>query len=218
MCGMKTINGSRRLRSARIDAAHRAQIVSAFENGGLSAAAFVRQHGLNYTTFYSWRQRQRKVKSLPAFVQVEVAAPAARVELVIELGRTSPDATPLRKPTCSGHPPDSPPQRGRVMLSFHAHLKVFVATVPCDLRMNFNGLWTAAQQHLGKTPRAARSLSLGTADTTGSRFCILTERVFVCWQNVWRKEASTGRRAPGHPTVKFVWPRKPCSCCWTGWI
>ncbi len=83
---MKTINGSRRLRSARIDAAHRAQIVSAFENSGLSAAAFVRQHGLNYTTFYSWRQRQRKVKSLPAFVQVEVAAPAAPVELVIELG------------------------------------------------------------------------------------------------------------------------------------
>ena len=32
------------------------------------------------------RQRQRKVKSLPAFVQVEVAAPAAPVELVIELG------------------------------------------------------------------------------------------------------------------------------------
>ncbi len=34
------------------------------------------------------------------------------------------------------------------MLSFHAHLKVFLATAPCDLRMNFNGLWTAAQQHL----------------------------------------------------------------------
>ena len=86
MWAMKTINGSRRLRSARIDAAQRAQIVSAFENSGLSAAAFVRLHGLNCTTFSGWRQRQRKVKSLPAFVQVEVAAPAAAVELVIELG------------------------------------------------------------------------------------------------------------------------------------
>ena len=36
------------------------------------------------------------------------------------------------------------------MLSFHAQLKVFVATAPCDLRMNFNGLWTAAQQLLGE--------------------------------------------------------------------
>jgi hypothetical protein len=26
------------------------------------------------------------------------------------------------------------------MLSFHAHLKVYVATAPCDLRANFNGL------------------------------------------------------------------------------
>ena len=86
MWAMKTINGSRRLRSVRIDAAHRAQIVSGFENIGLSAAAFVRQHGLNYSTFSGWRQRQRKVKSLPTFVQVEVAAPAAPVELVIELG------------------------------------------------------------------------------------------------------------------------------------
>ncbi len=33
-------------------------------------------NGPNYTTFSGWRQRQRKVKSLPAFVQVEVAAPA----------------------------------------------------------------------------------------------------------------------------------------------
>ena len=49
MWAVKIINGSRQLRSARINAGQRAQIVS-------------------------------------AFVQVEVAAPATPVELVIELG------------------------------------------------------------------------------------------------------------------------------------
>ena len=39
------------------------------------------------------------------------------------------------------------------MLSFHAHLKVFVATAPCDLRASFNGLWNAAQMQLGEDPR-----------------------------------------------------------------
>ena len=36
------------------------------------------------------------------------------------------------------------------MLSFHAHRKIFLATGPCDLRMNFNGLWSAAQEKLGR--------------------------------------------------------------------
>ena len=47
---------------------------------------FARQHGLNYTTFCGWRQRQTKLPPSPAFVEVEVAAPAAAVELWIELG------------------------------------------------------------------------------------------------------------------------------------
>ncbi len=34
------------------------------------------------------------------------------------------------------------------MLSFHTQLKVFVATAPCDLRRNFNGLWPAARARL----------------------------------------------------------------------
>jgi transposase-like protein len=52
----------------------------------LSAAAFARHHGLNYTTFSRWRQRQRKTNSAPSFVQVEVSEPAAPVELLVELG------------------------------------------------------------------------------------------------------------------------------------
>jgi len=83
---MKIINVSNRLRAARSDASHRAQIVAAFERSGLSATAFVRQHGLNYATFCRWRQWQREAQSSPGFVQVEWTAPAAPAELVLELG------------------------------------------------------------------------------------------------------------------------------------
>jgi transposase-like protein len=83
---MKTSNGSPRRRSPRSDAARRAQLLAEFDRGGLSAAAFTRQHGLNYTTFCGWRQRRDKTQMSPAFVQVEVTPPAAPDELVIELG------------------------------------------------------------------------------------------------------------------------------------
>jgi hypothetical protein len=41
---------------------------------------------LNYTTFCGWRAQRAKTQAAPAFVQVEVAAPAPPVELVIEVG------------------------------------------------------------------------------------------------------------------------------------
>ena len=47
------------------------------------------------------------------------------------------------------------------MLSFHAHLKVFVATAPCDLRASFNGLWALAQARLGEDPRSGALLVFG---------------------------------------------------------
>ena len=67
-------------------AAQRAKILAAFDRSGLSAAEFARRHDLNYTTFCGWRQRRDKNKSLPAFVEIEVPAPLAPVELLIELG------------------------------------------------------------------------------------------------------------------------------------
>lgn len=51
----------------------------------MSAAAFARQQGLNYTTFCGWRQRRRQAKASPEFVQVELAGVPAGAELVIEL-------------------------------------------------------------------------------------------------------------------------------------
>ncbi len=52
----------------------------------MSAAAFARHHGLSYSTFCSWRERRASTRTSPTFVQVELAAPAASDELVIELG------------------------------------------------------------------------------------------------------------------------------------
>lgn len=82
---MKISNGSRRRRSKRTDADGRAQLLAAFDRSGLSAAAFARQHGLNYTTFCGWRQRRSKAKPSAGFVQIELPAPAAPAELLIEL-------------------------------------------------------------------------------------------------------------------------------------
>ena len=59
-------------RTARTTAAERTQLLAAFERSGLSAAAFARQHALNYTTFCGWRQRQGKADPLPGFVEVEL--------------------------------------------------------------------------------------------------------------------------------------------------
>jgi len=47
------------------------------------------------------------------------------------------------------------------MLSFHAHLKVFVATAPGDLRASFNGRWAAAQERLGAAPKSGALLVFG---------------------------------------------------------
>jgi hypothetical protein len=60
--------------------------LAAFERSGLSAAAFARQHGLNYTTFCGWRQRRARLNGAPAFVQVELPVAAAPAGLVVELG------------------------------------------------------------------------------------------------------------------------------------
>ena len=52
------------------------------------------------------------------------------------------------------------------MLSFHAHLKVFVVTAPCDLRASFNGLWNAAQTQLGEDPRSGALFVFGNRRST----------------------------------------------------
>jgi len=81
---MKRFNGSPRRRGKRINSKRRAQLLAAFDRSELSAAAFARQERIHYTTFCGWRQRQ--AKAAPDFVEVELSAPVAPVELLIELG------------------------------------------------------------------------------------------------------------------------------------
>ena len=71
------------------------------------------------------------------------------------------------------------------MLSFHAHLKVFVAIAPCDLRANFNGLWTAAQERLGEDPKSGALFVFGNRRHNrvkllyfdGTGVCVLAKRL-----------------------------------------
>lgn len=81
---MKTT--SRSPRTQRTPVAERAQLLAAFDQSGLSAAAFARQHGLRYTTFCGWRHQRAKLNPAPTFVQVELTAPPAAAGLVVELG------------------------------------------------------------------------------------------------------------------------------------
>jgi transposase len=71
------------------------------------------------------------------------------------------------------------------MLSFHAQLKVFVATAPCDLRMSFNGLWAAASQRLGEDPKSGALFVFGNRRRNrikllyfdGTGVCVLAKRL-----------------------------------------
>jgi transposase-like protein len=85
---MKSSSHFPKRRTSHAELARRARILAVFDRSGLSAAAFARQHRLTYTTFCSWRQQSRRggTKASPGFVQVELTAPAAAVELTIELG------------------------------------------------------------------------------------------------------------------------------------
>jgi transposase-like protein len=81
---MKITN--RPARARRTTAAERTQLLTAFARSGLSAAAFARQHALNYTTFCGWRQRQGQANSVPTFVEIELPEAPAPAELVVEWG------------------------------------------------------------------------------------------------------------------------------------
>ena len=96
---MKTTNGFARHRRPRTTPAQRAQLLAEFERSRLSAAAFARRHGLNYTTFCGWRQRHGNAPHSPGFVQVELPPAEPATALVLELGsftRVRLAATPER--------------------------------------------------------------------------------------------------------------------------
>ena len=71
------------------------------------------------------------------------------------------------------------------MLSFHAHLKVFVAIAPWDLRLSFNGLWAAATERLGEDPKSGALFVFGNRRRNrikllyfdGTGVCVLAKRL-----------------------------------------
>jgi hypothetical protein len=72
-------------RSRRTTARQRAKLLLAFDRSGLSAAAFAREHRINYTTFCGWRQQRDKSRA-PNFVQVELPQPSTSEDLIVEIG------------------------------------------------------------------------------------------------------------------------------------
>jgi hypothetical protein len=75
---MRTSNGSSRHLRKPTDPKRRAQLLAAFDRSGLTAAAFARRHGIQYTTFCGWRHR--RAKASPGFVQVELPTSKAGVK------------------------------------------------------------------------------------------------------------------------------------------
>ena len=98
------------------------------------------------------------------------------------------------------------------MLSFHAQLKVFVATAPCDLRLSFNGLWNAAQQQLGEDPKRGALFVFGNRRRNrikilyfdGTGVCVLAKRL-ESGTFAWPHRASRARKSNSR--------RKRCNCC-----
>jgi transposase len=93
------------------------------------------------------------------------------------------------------------------MLSFHSHLKVFVATAPTDLRMNFNGLWNAAQERLGEDPKGGALFVFGNRRRNrikilyfdGTGVCLLAKRLergTFCWPQSAAEPQAKLRLAP----------------------
>ena len=79
------------------------------------------------------------------------------------MGRAGATADSLPRRDSPGGKPAPEPQRRHAMLSFHAHLKVFVATASCDLRLSFNELWAAVQTQLGEDPKQGALFVFGKA-------------------------------------------------------
>ncbi len=72
------------MKKPRVSARKRERLLEEFDRSGMSAAAFTRQRGINYTTFHSWRRRIRAAEkpNRPRLVEVEMEpAPSGPVEL-----------------------------------------------------------------------------------------------------------------------------------------
>ena len=76
------------MRNQRVSSEHREELLAEFERSGLNAAAFARQHRINYSTFRYWHKRaaQSPISQRPTLVEVVQDRPSdGRLE--IRLGK-----------------------------------------------------------------------------------------------------------------------------------
>lgn len=78
----------------RTPRAEREAFLDAFEQSGLSGAAFARQRNIKYATFAYWRQARRKER-LQA-IGTEIASETSFHEIVVQAENPSPAIAPLR--------------------------------------------------------------------------------------------------------------------------
>jgi transposase-like protein len=83
---MKRSRGGHRRRRRQTPPEQRAQLLAEFERSGLSAATFAREHGIGYSTLYSWRRHPAPAAVAPGFVQVELPSGPTPVEVAVEIG------------------------------------------------------------------------------------------------------------------------------------
>lgn len=93
------------------------------------------------------------------------------------------------------------------MLSFHSHLKIFLATQPCDLRASFNGLWAAAQNKLSEDPKQGALFVFGNKRHNrikilyfdGTGICVLMKKLekgTYCWPHSAEEPQAKLKLAP----------------------
>lgn len=75
-----------------------AELVEAYETSGLSVEAFAEKHGVVARTLTWWRWKLRQTPQprqapMPAFVELTMAAPAPKAELVLRLERIGVEVT-----------------------------------------------------------------------------------------------------------------------------
>jgi transposase len=120
--------------------------VKAYRESGLTQRAFAQKERINYTTFVAWVQ-EFSSRGAAAIKFAEVSAP------------------PCTKPVgLEAQLPGGKTVRGEAVelarllqllrcLTFPSALRIYLAVEPVDMRKQFNGLWSLAQDKLSENPR-----------------------------------------------------------------
>jgi hypothetical protein len=84
---MNKVEPTKRRRARKRSPEERKQLLEEFERSGLSAVAFTRERGLDYTTFCRWRRGDVRATVPPGFVEVQCGSPSGSADVTIEIDR-----------------------------------------------------------------------------------------------------------------------------------